>query len=54
MKKIIVFFAFVSALGAFASLPQADVGHQAAAKPLAMLATMPMPQSLKAELYDAI
>jgi len=54
MKKIIALIAFVCALGAFASLPQADVAHQAAAEPMAMLALLPVPQSLKIEAYDAI
>jgi len=54
MKKIIALVAFVCALGAFASLPQADVSRQAAAEPMAMLALMPVSQSLKTEAYDAI
>ena len=54
MKKIIALVAFACALGAFASLPHADEGRQAAAEPTTMLATMPVPQSLKLEAYDAI
>ena len=54
MKKIIALVAFVCALGAFASLPQADVAQQAAAEPTPMLAMMPVSQSLKIEAYDAI
>ena len=54
MKKIIALVAFACALGAFASLPHADETRQAAAEPQAMLATMPIPQSLKTESYDAI
>jgi len=53
MKKFIALVAFASAVAAFASLRQADVA-QAAAEPTAMLATMPAPQSLKTESYDAI
>ena len=54
MKKIIVLVAFVCAMGVLAARPQADVSLQAAAEPQAMLAMMPVSQSLKAEAYDAI
>ena len=54
MKKIIALVAFACALCAFASLPHADETRQAAAEPTAMLATMPVPPSLKVEAYDAI
>jgi hypothetical protein len=54
MKKIIAFVAFAAALAVFASFPQPGVSHQAAAEPTEMLATMPAPQSLKTESYDAI
>jgi hypothetical protein len=54
MKKIIALVAFASALGAFASLPQADETRQAAAEPTAMLAMLPVPPSLEVEAYDAI
>ncbi len=54
MKKIIVLAAVVCALGAFTSLPQADVTGQATAEPTAMLALMPVPASLKVEAYEAI
>ena len=54
MKKIIALVAFACAIGAFASLPHADETRQAAVEPPAMLATMPAPQSLKVEAYDAI
>ena len=54
MKKIIALVAFACALGAFASLPHANETRQAAAEPMAMLATMPVSQSLKIEAYDAI
>ena len=54
MKKIIVLVAFVCAMGALVARPQADVSRQATAEPLAMLAMMPAPHSLKTEAYDAI
>jgi len=54
MKKIIALVAFACVVGAFASLRQADVAQAAAVEPAAMLATMPAPQSLKSESWDAI
>jgi hypothetical protein len=54
MKKIIVLAAFVCALGALATRPQAEVSRQAAAEPMQMLALMAVPQSLPVEAYQAI
>jgi hypothetical protein len=54
MKKFILLAAFACALGAFTSLPQADVTSQATAEPTAMLALMQVPASLKIEAYEAI
>ena len=54
MKKIIVLVAFACAFGALISRPSADVSHQAAAEPAAMLAMMQVLQSLKTESYEAM
>jgi hypothetical protein len=53
MKKIIVLFAFICALGAFASRPSADVPRHAAMETMPLLAMMQAPQWLPTEAYDA-
>jgi hypothetical protein len=54
MKKIMMFVAFICALGFFASHPSADVPRQAAMETLSPLAMMQVPRSLPTEAYDAI
>jgi hypothetical protein len=53
MKKIIVLFAFVCALGAFVTRPSADVPRHATLETLSPLAMMQATQSLPTEAYEA-
>jgi hypothetical protein len=54
MKKVIVFVAFICALGAFAGLPSANVPSHAALETLSPMAMTQERQSLPTEAYDAI
>jgi len=54
MKKILMFVALISALGAFAGRPSADVPRHAVLETLSPQAMMQEPRWLPTEAYEAI